>query len=127
VGQDFNHISYVRGDREFKERRYADAAKYFMAALDDWPEDWMAMHALANCYSEMKKPRKTERWFRLAIDIAPPENRVKLTYNLGNALFDQQRYEEAIQIYRNVPRGHELWRLAAINIAASEKQLGVST
>ena len=127
MAQDPNHIAYVRGDRKFKERRYTDAAKYFMAALEEWPEDWMAMDALGNCYSEMKKPRKAEKWFRLAIENAPLENHVKLKYNLGNALFDQQRFAEAIQMYREVPSGHEIWRLAANNITASEKRLANET
>jgi tetratricopeptide (TPR) repeat protein len=127
MNQDPNHIAYVRGDKKFKERRYADAAKYFMAALDEWTEDWMAMNALGNCYSEMKKPKKAEKWYRLAIENAPMEERIKLTYNLGNALFDQERYDEAILLYRLVPRGHKIWRLAANNIATSEERLASVT
>lgn len=127
MARDPNHTAYVREDKKFRERRYGDAAKYFLAALEEWPEDWMAMHALGNCYSEMKKPRKAEKWLRLAIENAPPENHVELSYNLGNALFDQQRYDEAIQIYREIPSGHEVWRLASSNIAASERRLANET
>lgn len=123
MAQDPNHAAYLRGDKKFKARRYAEAAREFLVALDAWPEDWMAMHALGNCYGETKKPRKAEKWFRLAIDMAPEEDRAKLIYNLGNTLFDQQRFDDAIQMYREVPRGHEIWHLAVNNIAASEKRL----
>jgi tetratricopeptide (TPR) repeat protein len=124
---DANHAAYVRGDKKFRERRYADAAKYFLVALEEWPGDWQAMHALGNCYSEMKKPRKAEKWFREAIEIVPPERRFDLIYNLGNALFDQQRFDEAIEMYRQVPRGHEIWRLAENNIATCKTRLASET
>jgi tetratricopeptide (TPR) repeat protein len=120
---DLNQAAYRRGDKKFHAGRYAEAAREFFVALEDWPEDWMAMHALGNCYSEAKKPRKAEKWFRLAIENAPEEERPNLLYNLGNALFDQQRFDEAIRVYREVPRGHNVWRLAANNIAVSEKRL----
>ena len=121
---DPNHAAYLDGLKKYEAHRYADAARDFLVALEEWPEDWMAMHALGNCYSETKKLRKAEKWFRLAIDNAPVKDQAKLAYNLGNALFDQQRYHEAIQMYCKVPRGHEIWRLAVNNIAASETKMG---
>lgn len=123
MAQDPNQMAYIQGDKKFKECRYFDAAKHFVVAIEEWPEDWMAMHALGNCYSEMKKPQKAEKWFRLALKNAPPDDHVQLIYNLGNALYDQQRYVEAIKMYREVPSGHKIWPLAAINIEASEKNL----
>jgi tetratricopeptide (TPR) repeat protein len=108
VTQDQNHVAYVRRDKKFKERRYADAAKYYLVALEEWPEDWMAMNALGNCYSEMKKPRKAELFLRRAIENAPADEHLNLIYNLGNALFDQGRFDEAIQQYLEVPREHKI-------------------
>lgn len=120
---DPNHVAYVRGDKKFKEGRFAEAAKYFRVALEEWPEDWQAMDALGNSYSEMKKPRKAEQWFRKAIEVAPSERQPDLLYNLGNALFDQARFDEAIALYSQVPHGHKTWRLAEKNIALSKKRL----
>jgi|JI10StandDraft_1071094.scaffolds.fasta_scaffold53395_3 tetratricopeptide (TPR) repeat protein len=120
---DPNHVAYVRGDKKFKEGRFADAAKYFLVALEEWPEDWQAMAALGNSYSEMKKPRKSEQWFRQAIALAPMEMQPDLNYNLGNALFDQGRFDEAIEMYSQVPRGNKTWRLAERNIALSKRRL----
>jgi tetratricopeptide (TPR) repeat protein len=118
-----NHVAYVRGDKKFKEGRFAEAAKFLLIALEEWPEDWQAMDALGNSYSEMKKPRKAEQWFRQAIELAPVENRPDLIYNLGNALFDQGRFDEAIAAYSQVPRGHKPRSLAERNIVLSMKRV----
>jgi len=120
---DPNHVAYVRGDKKFKEGRFAEAARYFHVALEEWPEDWQAMDALGNSYSEMKKPRKAEQWFRHAIAIAPTERQPDLIYNLGNALFDQERFDEAIAMYSQIPRGHKTWQFAEKNIALSKRRL----
>jgi tetratricopeptide (TPR) repeat protein len=120
---DPNHVAYVRGDKKFKEGRFAEAAKYFLVALEEWPEDWQAMDALGNSYSEMKKPRKAEQWFRQAMAVAPSESRPDLIYNLGNALFDQGRFDEAIAMYSQIPRGHKTWCLAEKNIALAKRRL----
>ena len=120
---DPNHVAYARGDKSFKEGRFAEAAKHFLVALEEWPEDWQAMGALGNSYCEMKKPRKAEPWFRQAIALAPPERQPDLIYNLGNALFDQGRFEEAIAMYTQVPHGHKTRRLAEKNVALSKRRL----
>lgn len=124
VTHDPNHVAYVRGEKKYTERRYSEAAQYFLLALEEWPEDWMSMHALGDCYSEMKRPRKAEKYFRLALQVAPQERRADLIYNLGNALFDQGRYDEAIEQYRQVPCGHKIAQLAANNISACQVRLG---
>lgn len=120
---DPNHVAYVRGDKKFKEDRFAEAAQFFLVALEEWPEGWQAMDALGNSYSEMKKTGKAEQWFRQAIEIAPFESRPNLIYSLGNALFDQGRFDEAMAIYCQVPRGHKTWGLAEKNIALSKRSL----
>ena len=121
---DPNHIAYVRGDKAFKAGRFAEAAQYFLLALEEWPEDWQAMHALGNSCCELKKPRKAEKWFRRAIELAPPEEGFGLIYNLGNALFDQGRYDDAIETYQQVPHGHAIWPRAKRNIGLCQLRLG---
>lgn len=122
MSNDLNQVAYARGDRHFKGGRFREAAREFAIALAEWPEDWMAMHALSNSYSEMKKPRKAEKWLRQAIDLAPATEQAALLYCLGNALFDQQRYADAIEIWRQVPRGDAISRLVANNIALAERR-----
>ena len=86
---DPNHVAYVRGHKLFKRGRFAPAAKWFSVAIEEWPEDWQALWADGNCHSELKKPKKAERWFRDALELVSPKDRPKFIFNLGNALFDQ--------------------------------------
>ena len=96
-------------------------------AIEEWPEDWQAMWALGNCHSELKKPKKAERCFRDALELASTEARPKLIFNLGNALFDQQRFQEAIAVYHKLPAGHDLVRQAKNNIALAQARLTNAT
>lgn len=120
--RDANHLAYVRGARQIKRGEFADALNSFRIALEEWPEDWQAMASLGYCHSELGKPRKAEACYREALLLAPENERPDLLYNLGNALFDQGRFAEAIEHYRQVPRGHKTWPFAKRNIAVSERR-----
>src|SRR5689334_7245801 len=72
---DPNHVAYVRGHKLFKRGRFAPAAKWFSVAIEEWPEDWQALWALGNCHSELKNPKKAERCFRDALELASPKDR----------------------------------------------------
>lgn len=124
---DPNHVAYARGDKLFKQGRFGPAAKWFHVALEEWPQDWQALWALGNCFSEMKKPRKAEMCFRNALELAPPNDRPKITFNLGNALFDQRRFREAIGVYRQLPAGHDLVRQAKNNVVLAQERLANGT
>ena len=120
---DPNHVAYVRGHKLFKRGRFAPAAKWFSVAIEEWPEDWQALWALGNCHSEFEETQKAERCFRAALELASPKDRPKLIFNLGNALFDQQRFREAITVYQELPAGHDLICQAKNNIARAQAKL----
>jgi len=121
--RDPNHVAYLRGDKLFKQGKFADAAAFFRAAIEEWPEDWQAMWAVGNCFSELKKHRKAEEQFKDALQFATSEELPNLHFNLGNALFDQGKYLEAIEQYRQVSSGHHIARSAANNIALAERRM----
>ena len=121
--RDPNHTAYLRGDKLFKLGKFADAASRFKEALEEWPEDWQAMWALGNCYTALNKHRKAEEQFRGAIEIAASAELPGLYFNLGNTLFDQGKYEEAIAQYCLVPGGHHIARSAANNIALAKRRM----
>lgn len=81
------------------------------------------MLALGNCYSELKKPRKAAQQFELALTLADTDALPNLRFNLGNALFDQGRYEAAIEQYLEVPKGHHIARAVANNLALAERRV----
>lgn len=95
-----NHGWYVAGDLYFKKGDFEAAARAFDRAVAQEPKDYQALWALANCYSELDKPDVSERYLRMARKLSDDP---ALLYNLGNALFDQQRYAEALGVYESVP------------------------
>ncbi|TXG86391.1 MAG: tetratricopeptide repeat protein [Thermomicrobiales bacterium] len=121
--RDLNHAAYLRGDKLFKQGKFADAAAQFKIAIQEWSEDWQAMWALGDCFTELKKHRKAEEQFKAAIELAPNDELPNLHFNLGNALFDQGKYIEAIEQFLRVPEGHHIARSVANNIALAERRM----
>jgi tetratricopeptide (TPR) repeat protein len=121
--RDLNHIAYVRADWFYKRGRLFAAAKWFTVAVKEWPFDYQALWALGDTFSELKKPKKSLVFYTQAIKLAPVKDQPVLNYNLGNAFFDQGRYEQAIASYRKVSPKHEAASLAAKNIELSKRFL----
>lgn len=121
--RDPNHAAYLKGDKLFKQGKFVDAAAQFKIAIHEWPEDWQAMWALGNCFAELKKHRKAEEQFKAAIALAPNDELPNLYFNLGNALFDQGKYIEAVEQFHQVPKGHHIARSVANNIALAARRM----
>jgi tetratricopeptide (TPR) repeat protein len=96
-----NHAWYCVGDIAYRLRHFEIAKEAFRRSLKSRPDDWEALWALGNCYSELSRPRMAERYFRKAIAIAGRE-KPQLTLNLANVLFDQSRYKDSLVEYRKV-------------------------
>jgi len=101
---DLNHAWYVVGDIFFKLEKYEDALKAFKKSIRNRKDDWQALWAIGNCYSEIGRPVFTERYIRKALLYVDRNKRQDLNYNLGNALFDQGKYLESIKEYNKVKR-----------------------
>ena len=112
---DPNHAAYLKGHALWKKQQFKEAALAFQVAIEEWPEDYQALWTLGDCYTELKKPRQAELAFRQALAVCADNDRVALTFNLGNALFDQKLYAEAVALYDQIPRGHHLSRSARRN------------
>ena len=120
---DPNHAAYLKGDKLFKLGKFADAAAQFKIAIEEWPEDWQAMWALGNCFAELKKHRKAEKQFKGAIEFASVQELPNLHFNLGNTLFDQGKFDEAIEQYRQIPTGHHIACTVKNNIALAKMRM----
>jgi len=65
--------------------------------------------AVGNCYDEQNRPKLAERYFRRALGVShpiKPADRASITFNLANALFDQGRWDDAIELYMQLIKGH---------------------
>ena len=97
---DLNHAWYVVGDIYFQQGEFSRALDSFQKSLDDRPDDVEAMMAAANCASALGDPTLSEKYLRAALKQSES---AALLYNLGNALFDQGKFGEALCYFKRVP------------------------
>lgn len=113
--------AYTAADTSYKTKRFTAALAGFRRALSLAPGDVDTLWAIADCYNEQKRPRLAERYYRSAIKHAPVKQRPTLYFNLGNILFDQKRFKEAVQIYRYAPA-----KMASKNLSLAKQRLHTS-
>ncbi len=117
---DINHAWYTVGDIFYIEKKYIEAINAFKKAFRNWPGDTESLMAIANCYSEIGRPAISQRYLLKALRLNKKinKNKAQLRYNLGNALFDQKKYLDAIKEYKKVGKENkQLYALALKNIA----------
>jgi tetratricopeptide (TPR) repeat protein len=118
---DINHSWYIIGDIHYKTENYDLAISAFKKAVSVREDDDEALLAIANCYSNQGKIQLAEKFLRKAITLKPKESYL---YNLGNALYDQSKYQEAIDLYKSISEEDtELHELAKKNIEHAKKKL----
>ena len=106
---DPNHAWYVVGDIFFEFGQFDYAENAFEKALSHREDDKQALMALANAQMECNRADNAETTLLRALSLDPTnENYI---YNLGNALFDQGKYSEAINEYEKI--GDERVKLKA--------------
>jgi tetratricopeptide (TPR) repeat protein len=115
---DVNHSWYCVGKIFSNKQNYSDAVKAFKKSLKTRVDDVQALWLIADSYSELKKPKLAERYYRKAIMYAQNHKDIMaITYNLGNALFDQKRFDEAIACYEKIDESiPDTYKLAQSNI-----------
>ena len=117
--EDLNHAWYIVGDCYFKLSDYQMALRAFKNSLRNRKSDYQAMVAIANCHSEMGKPKQAKHYLLKA--ILSPEAKAQILdairYDLGNAYFDMHKYELAFDEYMKVRKSApEVYSLARKNI-----------
>ena len=113
---DLNHSAYVEGCARYKVQNFYLAADSFTEALEYWPEDPQAWMALGNCFDEIGKPKKAEFCYRRSVEYSPEDAKPKVQYNLANSIFDQDRFDEAIALYRLIPEADPVREQAQKNL-----------
>lgn len=114
---------HAAGDEAIRNGNISEARKFFQVALEYHPEDSDTWRALANCYAAMNKLRKAEECFRRALHFVDAESIADINFDLGNCLYDQEKYAEAVQFYLQIPPGSTVWREAARSILLAKKML----
>ena len=120
---ELNHSYYKEGCDHFRQGNFKRASKAFSAALEYWPEDGQAWLALGNCYDELNKPKRAEECYRNSLKYSEAKDASGAHYNLGNSLYDQERFDEAIEHYSIVSGQSEVYWPAQRNMARAKNEL----
>ncbi|MDX1733498.1 MAG: tetratricopeptide repeat protein [Halioglobus sp.] len=111
------------GRSHYSERDFARASRDFETALEYQPEDPLAWFALGNCHDAMNSPARAEVCYRMSLKYAAPEAVADVYYNLGNSLFDQQKYQLALDCYARVGEQSKAFAAAQKNMLLARKAL----
>ena len=114
---DKNHAWYCVGDIFYRQSHFREAKDAFKRSLYFRIDDIEALTAIGNCYDELGRPKLAERYFRRALGHCKPAiqnvDHFSIKFNLANALFDQNRIQEAILLYRQLSKAPESIKLKA--------------
>lgn len=113
---------YSEADACFRAGRFRDALRLFKQAARADSLDNDCWFAIGSCLDALRRPSRAERAYLKALSLAPPGDHPALFFNIGNALFDQQRFEDAVTWYARVPAGHEVFARAECNRRLAESK-----
>lgn len=119
---DLNHAAYGDGVKHYKKSEFHRARLAFEAALEYWPRDPQAWFALGNCFDELNEPARAEKCFREALKHSDEEKLSAIYYNLGNALFDQDKLYEATEWYKKVSAQSSAYHAAQKNLELAKNE-----
>jgi len=116
AASDLNHQAYKEGCQYYEEGNYNKAKNAFTESLEYWQQDSHAWWALGNCYDQLDNPIKAEESFRKALKYAAPKKQPDILFNLANSLFDQAKFDEAIECYGKVSSQSSIYQTAQRNM-----------
>ena len=114
---ELNHQAYKSGCALFRGGNYSKAKVAFEQALSYWPKDSQAWLALGNCHDQLSKPKVAEECFRRALQYCSGKDRDGICFNLANSLLDQERFEDAMELYEVIPPQSNLYVKAQRNLS----------
>jgi tetratricopeptide (TPR) repeat protein len=115
IDVELNIAAYSEADALYRKGRFREALRSFKCAAEADPEDSACWFAMGSCFDALKKPQRAELAYRKALSLAPEADHPALFFNIGNALFDQQLFDQAIIWYAKIPRSHGVFAAAKRN------------
>ncbi len=117
-----NYEAYRLGCRYYNQGEFSKASEVFEEAVAYRPEDGKSWMALGNCFEKFNKLVKAEECYRSSLAHISEEFKPNAMFNLANNLFDQSRFLEAIELYRNVPESSDVYSKAQNNLMLAENR-----
>lgn len=82
-----------RGNRYYREGRYAEAVEAYQSALRDGEDSRTLRYNLGTALMRLGRYDEAEQQFRAALDAVDPDLRQRTFYNLGNRFLEAARAE----------------------------------
>ena len=104
-----------RGNRLFRNGKYAEAVEAYRSALEDGDDSPVLRYNLGTALLRLGRYQEAEEHLRAALDVVDPETREYVYYNLGNRYLEDARqqaepeatralYDAAVEAYRQALR-----------------------
>jgi len=102
---DLNHAWYCVADCKYQIGDVHGAISAFRKAFYAASSDIECLLGIGNCYDTLNKPKLADRYFRKALSLNPiGRQKAVALVNLGNALYDQGKWSEALKYFTDISR-----------------------
>ncbi len=121
-GQDRKLIR--KGNELYKDQKYKEAVTYYQQALTKNPTSVTGMFNLGNAYYKQKQTDAARQVMTAAARQSKDSlQRAAAQYNLGNTYMDEQKWEEAIESYKQTLRDNPRDEEARYNLSYARAML----
>ncbi len=83
----------------------------------------MAWFALGNCHDSMKQPASAEICYLMSLKYSSEDAQPSVLFNLGNSLFDQGKYQKAVDCYAKIDGQSRVYEAAQRNLNLAQARL----
>lgn len=113
-----------RGNKEFKDKNYADAEADYRISLSKSPTKAIASYNLGNTIYRQKQPSEAKLAYVNTIENAKTKaEKHKAFHNLGNIFMTEKKYTEAVDAYKNALRNNPSDEQTRYNYALAKEYL----
>lgn len=123
--QKYPERRYIRkGNDAFERGNYVESEVEYRRSLEKKPDSYEAAFNLAGALYKQERYADAQNIYQqLAADSSRTENAAMSHYNNGNTEFQQKKYQEAIEAYKNALRLNPDDQQAKFNLAYAKKKL----
>lgn len=113
-----------KGNKEFKDKKYADAEADYRISLSKTPTKAAASYNLGNTIYKQKQPSEAKLAYVKTIESSKTRpQKHKAFHNLGNIFMTEKKYSDAVEAYKNALRNNPADEETRYNYALAKEYL----